>query len=247
MIGAAASADRRTRCSRARSACRTDWPTRSGCPTGRRARGGRDPPRSGLVQGEPPRFRAGGGAGGFAALAFDQRGHGASPGPMDAGVLDDVARAAGFCGSGRRPRRAGGAARIEHGRLPRDPGRAAANARAVIAICPASGEGLRRGLVSGMFPFEADVPPLAGLLDGHDLHAAVESLRSRSCCCTRRATSRCRSSTRASSRHASRAPQPPDRSARRTPSLGPARPRAARGQPALAVAVLIQRPEAVGQ
>src|SRR5947208_16416300 len=27
----------------------------------------------------------------FAAIAFDQRGHGASPGPMDARVLDDTA------------------------------------------------------------------------------------------------------------------------------------------------------------
>ena len=51
-----------------------------------------------------------------------------------------------------------------------------ADARAVVAICPASAEGLRRGLLSGAFQFEADVPALERMLSGHDLHAAVESL-----------------------------------------------------------------------
>src|SRR5258708_8449686 len=52
-----------------------------------------------------------------------------------------------------------------------------AKAGAVIAICPASGEGLRRGLVAGEFPFEADVPGLEAMLSAHDLHSAVASLR----------------------------------------------------------------------
>ena len=49
-------------------------------------------------------------------------------------------------------------------------------ARAVVAICPASAEGLRRGLASGAFRFEADVPALERMLSSHDLHTAVESL-----------------------------------------------------------------------
>ena len=52
----------------------------------------------------------------------------------------------------------------------------AAKAGAVIAICPASGEGLRRGLVSGRFQFEVDVAALEPMLSGHDLHSAVASL-----------------------------------------------------------------------
>ena len=50
-----------------------------------------DPPRRRLVQGEPPRLRPRGARRGFAAIAFDQRGHGESEGPMDGRVLDDVA------------------------------------------------------------------------------------------------------------------------------------------------------------
>jgi fermentation-respiration switch protein FrsA (DUF1100 family) len=51
-----------------------------------------------------------------------------------------------------------------------------AHAQAVVAICPASAEGLRRGLLSGRFAFAADTEALAGFLDDHDLTAAVRSL-----------------------------------------------------------------------
>ncbi len=71
-------------------------------------------------------FARGAVANGLAALVFDQRGHGASQGPMDARVLDDVAAMAELlrerAGS---PALSGRAARLEHGRLPGDPGRAA--------------------------------------------------------------------------------------------------------------------------
>ena len=49
-------------------------------------------------------------------------------------------------------------------------------AKAVVAICPASPEGLQRGLVAGMLRFDADVPALATLLSSSDLHAEVDAL-----------------------------------------------------------------------
>jgi pimeloyl-ACP methyl ester carboxylesterase len=49
-------------------------------------------------------------------------------------------------------------------------------ARAVVAICPASTAGLRRGLHAGTLRFRADVPALDGLLAAHDLHRAVAEL-----------------------------------------------------------------------
>jgi fermentation-respiration switch protein FrsA (DUF1100 family) len=52
----------------------------------------------------------------------------------------------------------------------------AAEARAVVAICPAPGESLARGLRAGRFSFAADVDALEALLTKHDLFAAVESL-----------------------------------------------------------------------
>jgi fermentation-respiration switch protein FrsA (DUF1100 family) len=50
-------------------------------------------------------------------------------------------------------------------------------ASAVVAICPASAEGLRRGLASGALQFDADLAALDAFLAEHDLHAAAQSLR----------------------------------------------------------------------
>jgi fermentation-respiration switch protein FrsA (DUF1100 family) len=49
-------------------------------------------------------------------------------------------------------------------------------AEAVIAICPASAEGLRRALTSDRFGFPADVPALERILSEHDEFAAIHSL-----------------------------------------------------------------------
>jgi fermentation-respiration switch protein FrsA (DUF1100 family) len=49
-------------------------------------------------------------------------------------------------------------------------------ARAVVAICPASADGLWRGLRSGELEFPADVPSLEAFLAEHPLDAAVERL-----------------------------------------------------------------------
>jgi pimeloyl-ACP methyl ester carboxylesterase len=113
---------------------------------------------------------------GMAALGFDQRGHGASAGAMDGRALEDVGVMAALlraaCGEalpiGLRGSSMGGylalacAARI--------------GARAVVAICPASADGLLRGLRDGRFSFRADRPPLEALLASHDVGEAAAQL-----------------------------------------------------------------------
>jgi uncharacterized protein len=113
---------------------------------------------------------------GLAAIAFDQRGHGESQGPMDERALQDVVAIADRlrCAIGERARVAlrgssmGGYLAI----LAAQP----AEAAAVVAICPAGGEGLRRGLRSGAFEFDADVDALDRFLAAHDLSDAVAAL-----------------------------------------------------------------------
>ncbi len=116
-------------------------------------------------------------AAGLAALIFDQRGHGESRGPMDGRVLFDVAAMASLlraeCSSSELPialrgSSMGGCLAILAAEL--------AGAGAVVAICPASPEGLRRGLQSGRLQFEASVDTLDALLAGSDLFRAVETL-----------------------------------------------------------------------
>jgi len=109
----------------------------------------------------------------FAALCFDQRGHGESDGPMDARAIADVVGMAGLLRerTGRdvplalRGSSMGGYFAITAA--------AEAGAGAVVAICPASGEGLLRGLAEQRFAFAADVPALTALISDHDVAAAV--------------------------------------------------------------------------
>jgi alpha-beta hydrolase superfamily lysophospholipase len=115
----------------------------------------------------------------LAAIAFDQRGHGESEGPMDGRALDDVARMAALL----RDRVGGDDAPAPIALRGSSMGgylalvsAAAAHASAVVAICPASAEGLRRGLAEGRFSFEADEPALAAFLDAHGLRDAIASL-----------------------------------------------------------------------
>ncbi len=113
---------------------------------------------------------------GFAALSFDQRGHGASAAPMDARALEDIAAMVALLREriGRekpialRGSSMGGyLALVAAGPV---------RARAVVAICPASASGLQRGLAAGTLRFEADVDALDRLLSEHDLEAAVSAL-----------------------------------------------------------------------
>jgi len=114
---------------------------------------------------------------GFAAVAFDQRGHGASDGPMDDRVLEDVAAIASLLREAigdpaapvaLRGSSMGGYLAI----LAAQP----IKASAVVAICPASGEGLRRGLSTGTLRFGADASALKSFLRAHQLEAAVRAL-----------------------------------------------------------------------
>jgi uncharacterized protein len=52
----------------------------------------------------------------------------------------------------------------------------AVGARALVAICPASGEGLRRALRAGTLSFDADGASLDSFFAAHDLHAEVAAL-----------------------------------------------------------------------
>jgi fermentation-respiration switch protein FrsA (DUF1100 family) len=116
---------------------------------------------------------------GWAALAYDQRGHGSSEDEMGPGALADVGRMAGFLAArdgvdaGRvcaRGSSMGGFMAIH----------AAASSSSIagaIAICPAGEGDLRRGLRSGSLEFRAG-PDARDALDAwlgeHDLRDAVE-------------------------------------------------------------------------
>ncbi len=129
---------------------------------------------------------------GLAAIVFDQRGHGESEGPMDGRAVDDVVSMAallrsrigdngGAWPSGASPGPAGPAPPIalrgsSMGGYLALVSAAPAKAAAVVAICPASDEGLRRGLANGRFTFEANRPALDELLAAHDVQAAAREL-----------------------------------------------------------------------
>ena len=111
-------------------------------------------------------------AAGLAAVAFDQRGHGASDGSMDGRALDDVATMAGLLPAGRpvalRGSSMGGFMAIAAAER--------TGAAAVVAICPAGPQLLLRGLRAGRFDFAADAASLEPLLQSVDLLAAVAAL-----------------------------------------------------------------------
>jgi alpha-beta hydrolase superfamily lysophospholipase len=110
-------------------------------------------------------------AAGLVAVAFDQRGHGESAGALDARMLEDVVTMAELVPRPlalRGSSMGGYVALLAAGRL---------DAEAVVAICPAGAELLRRGLRARSFEFRFDERSLEGFLLEHDLLAAVEDLR----------------------------------------------------------------------
>jgi alpha-beta hydrolase superfamily lysophospholipase len=114
---------------------------------------------------------------GIASIAFDQRGHGDSDGPMDGRALEDVGTMAALL----RTRSSGAPLALRGSSMGGYLALAAAassalDARAVVAICPASGNGLRRAIRSQDLRFPADVEALDDLLADHDLFAAAQSL-----------------------------------------------------------------------
>jgi uncharacterized protein len=114
---------------------------------------------------------------GHAALAYDARGHGDSDGPMDARVIDDVETVAEVLrealGDHDAPIALRGSSMGGFTALVAAP---LVRASAVVAICPASAQGLARGLRAGRFNFHANVEALGELLDETDLIEEVESL-----------------------------------------------------------------------
>jgi uncharacterized protein len=115
---------------------------------------------------------------GLGAIAFDQRGHGESHGPMDGRAAADVAGMATLL----RERLGDPAAPIalrgsSMGGYLALVSAAQARAAAVVAICPASAEGLSRGLAEGRFSFEADAPALRAFLAEHDERDAIAALK----------------------------------------------------------------------
>jgi uncharacterized protein len=113
-------------------------------------------------------------AAGIAAVVFDQRGHGESEGALGAGVLDDVATIARLLPPGPvalRGSSMGGFVALMAG--------ARMDAAAVVAICPATGQMLARGLREREFEFRADEDGLEELLLDADERAAARALGER--------------------------------------------------------------------
>jgi pimeloyl-ACP methyl ester carboxylesterase len=110
-------------------------------------------------------------AAGLEAVAADLRGHGASEGPMTARVLDDVVTLAGLLPDGPRFLRGS-----SMGGLLSLAAAERVGARAVVAICPAPGDGLARGVQAGRYDFEALLPGLADLFSVLDPEAAAAAL-----------------------------------------------------------------------
>jgi alpha-beta hydrolase superfamily lysophospholipase len=114
---------------------------------------------------------------GLAAIAFDQRGHGDSDGPMGSRALEDIAAMAGLLrsklGSAAAPIALRGSSMGGYLAILAAP---QVSAAAIVAICPASADGLRRGLQAGTLRFDADVEAIDAFLAAHDLHDAVEAL-----------------------------------------------------------------------
>jgi pimeloyl-ACP methyl ester carboxylesterase len=112
---------------------------------------------------------------GFASISFDQRGHGESDGPMDGRAISDVNSMSELLSE-----RTGKPMALRGSSMGGYLALVAASqvgAGAVVAICPASADQLRRSLRSGSHRFNADLQPLDALLgQNDDLHAIVEAL-----------------------------------------------------------------------
>ena len=192
------------------------------------AGGGRDPPRRGLLQGVPLRLRPRrAAAAGLAAVALRRCAATArAAGALDGRAIDDVAGDRRRCCAARRAARA--ARVVAWAASWRSSPPSARGADAVVAICPASGDGLRRGLRAGRFDFPADSRRSRRCCAEHDDRGRGGRARRAACCsCTPRATRSCPVERSSRALHAAAPRQPARRGAGRPPPLGPARRRAA--------------------
>ena len=109
---------------------------------------------------------------GLAAVAFDQRGHGETGGELDAEWIADVGRIATLLPQGPvalRGSSMGGYLALVAAEV--------VSAEAVVAICPASAEGLRRALIAATLDVAADTGAFERLLAENDATVAVAALR----------------------------------------------------------------------
>jgi fermentation-respiration switch protein FrsA (DUF1100 family) len=118
-------------------------------------------------------------ASGWAALAFDQRGHGASDEPMTPAALGDVILMAGFLTriDGVDPSRVCVRGSSMGGFMAITAAATANSLAGAIAICPAGADHLRRGLRAGALEMRIDPgaeESLAAWLAEHDLRDSVE-------------------------------------------------------------------------
>ena len=115
---------------------------------------------------------------GWTAVSFDQAGHGASEDVLTPGALADVGRMAAFLAA----RDGVDADRIcvrgssWGGYLAIHAAATDARVAGVIAICPASEDGLRRGLHDDALDLRGDIPALDAWLAEHDLRDAVAQI-----------------------------------------------------------------------
>jgi len=115
---------------------------------------------------------------GLAAVAFDQRGHGDSQGLLNGHVLDDVVAMAVLLRERLNNPRAPIALRgSSMGGYLALVSAGPAAAAAVVAVCPAGAEALRRGLAERRFTFAADEGALDAFLARHDERDAIAALR----------------------------------------------------------------------
>jgi pimeloyl-ACP methyl ester carboxylesterase len=113
-------------------------------------------------------------AAGVNAICFDARGHGESEGILGRGALEDVRTIASLLPAGPvalRGSSMGGFLALAAAPLVRPD--------AVVAICPASADGLLRGLRAGRLRFGCDRPGLEALLGGADAEGAAAGLGGR--------------------------------------------------------------------
>jgi fermentation-respiration switch protein FrsA (DUF1100 family) len=120
-------------------------------------------------------------AGGWAALAYDQRGHGESTDLMAPQALEDVGRMARFLAGqdGVDPARVFARGSSMGGFMAVHAAAVTPEIAGVVAICPAGEEYLLRGLRSGTLEMrtdEASRTALEAWLGEHDLREAVELL-----------------------------------------------------------------------
>ncbi len=105
---------------------------------------------------------------GLAAVAFDLRGHGESDGALDGRVGGDVLVIAGLLPDGPRALRGSSLGGYLALTCADEVG-----ASAVVAICPAGADGLRRGVRNGRFDARIDAAAFDAYLRDHDETAAV--------------------------------------------------------------------------